>query len=209
MDLRTPITSIIPGVRGVVLGIVASTDGSLTGSGIARLAGGRVSQSGVSKALGQLVGSGIVRCQSAGPANLYTLNRDHVAAPAVVLMSRLREELIDRVAAKVETWGVAPVAVWLFGSAARATGGDDSDIDLFLLRPDVVAGGDSEWLMQTLELANSVHDWSGNNCDLLEYGETEFTELVAQSDPLVATLRSEALALWGDSPRERTSGRRR
>lgn len=208
MDLRTPITSIIPGVRGVVLSILASTDGSLTGSGIARLAGGRVSQSGVSKALGQLVGSGIARCQSVGPANLYTLNRDHVAAPAVVLMSRLREELISRVTAKVDTWDIAPVAIWLFGSAARATGSDDSDIDVFILRPDGVNGGDSEWLMQTLELASSVLDWSGNSCDLLEYSETEFTELVAQGDRLVATLRSEALLLWGDSPRERTSGRR-
>ena len=84
MDVATPIRSVIPGVTGVILQVLARTEQPLTGVRIAELTDGRASRPGVNKALKALVASGVVGCQRAGAANLYRLNRQHVAADAVL-----------------------------------------------------------------------------------------------------------------------------
>ncbi|MFM9112316.1 MAG: hypothetical protein ACKOPB_03520, partial [Actinomycetota bacterium] len=63
MDVSSPISSVIPGVPGVVLQILARTELPLTGNGIADLADGVVSRAGVTKALSTLVAHGLVECR--------------------------------------------------------------------------------------------------------------------------------------------------
>jgi hypothetical protein len=202
MDFTAPISNVIPGARGVVLGILAATDAALTGNKIAELSDGAVSQSGVSKAMAPLVASGVVRVEHAGPANLYTLNRDHVAAGAVVAAADLRNELLARMTAAAQAWEVVAVAVVLFGSAARATAGTASDIDVLVIRPDGVSPDDPRWEAQTMVYAADVGRWSGNGCRLLEYSESEYYALVAADDRLVHGFRNEGIVLAGRSPRE-------
>lgn len=202
MNLRTPISSVLPGAQGVVLGVLASTGEPLTGNRVAELSGGKVSQSSVSRVLRELVRAGIVIGQPAGRANLYSLNLDHVAVPAVLQLATLRQTLLDRIGVAVAAWEVAPVAVWLFGSAARGTGTPDSDIDLFLLRPDTVDDSGT-WLAQTGDLADAIGRWAGNACDFLEYSESEFAQLVENAEPITVALRNEAIVICGANPRDR------
>jgi predicted nucleotidyltransferase len=204
VDFRSPIATVVPGARGAVLRVLAATTVPLTGNKIAELSGGVVSQSGVSKAIGPLVKSGLVTCERAGSANLYLLNRDHVAAPAVLAAAGGREELFARMAAAAQTWSVKPVAVWVFGSAARGQATPASDVDVLVVRPDTVPVDDDRWEAQTLMLSENVLRWSGNVCQVLEYSEAEFATLVAADDRLVRALRDDAVVLAGRSPRQMT-----
>jgi predicted nucleotidyltransferase len=94
------------------------------------------------------VRNGLVRSQPAGNARLYTFNREHVAGPAITTLVSLREELVSRMTADVDSWRIPALAVWLFGSAARGEAGPDSDIDVFVLRPDDVPDSDQTWQVQ-------------------------------------------------------------
>lgn len=82
MDLGSPITSIVASLDGEILSVLAGTTRPLTGRDVQRLVR-RGSQSGVSSALARLEQHGILDVVAAGSSNLYTLNRDHVAASAV------------------------------------------------------------------------------------------------------------------------------
>ena len=205
MDFRSPIATVIPGARGEVLGILAATTAPLTGRGIAELASGAVSQSGVSKALAPLVASGLVTCERAGAANLYRLNRDHVAADAVLSAAGAHLELLDRIATTVNSWTPRPVAVWMFGSAARGRATPSSDVDILIVRPDGIDDTDHSWDTNVLRLVDAVHRWSGNTCECLEYSSSEFASLVKTGDPLIASLRRDGIVIAGGSPHELTT----
>ena len=192
----------VPGARGVVLRVLAATTVPLTGNKIAALSGGAVSQSGVSKAIAPLVESGLVNCEHAGTANLYLLNRDHVAADAVLAAAGARDELFARMATAVQSWRVRPVAVWVFGSAARGQATPSSDVDVQVVRPDAIPDDDDRWEAQTLALAESILRWSGNTCQMLEYSEAEFSALAAAGDPMVRALRDDSVVVAGRSARQ-------
>ena len=195
MDLSSPISSVIPGVGGVVLQILARTDQPLTGSGIAKLAEGSSSRAGVTKALQSLVASGLVECRPAGRANLYTLNREHVAAESILALAELRSATIERMKRSVDRWKIEPVGVYLFGSAARGDGGVDSDIDVLVVRHARV--DEDAWIHQTMELARLVTAWTGNQCEILEYTKAELTGLARRKDRLIRSLVRDSIALTG------------
>jgi predicted transcriptional regulator len=128
MDLSRPYTVICPTLEGPVLDVLAHTTRPLTGREIARLAS-RGSERGVRLVLHRLVTQGLVTAREAGSASLFVLNREHVAAGIVEDLVRLRAELIERIGGEVEGWSSRPVHVSVFGSAARADGHMESDID--------------------------------------------------------------------------------
>ncbi|MCZ7534678.1 MAG: nucleotidyltransferase domain-containing protein [Acidimicrobiia bacterium] len=190
-----------PGARGVVRRILAATTVPLTGNKIAGLSGGAACQSGVRKAIAPLVESGLVTCALAGTATLYVLNRDQVAAAVVLAAAGARDELLARVAAAVRSWRVRPVAVWVFGSAARGQVTPSSGADVLAIRPDAVPEDDNRWETQTFALAESVLLWSENACRMLQYSEVEFSKLVATGDRLVRALSEDAVVVAGRSLR--------
>src|SRR4051812_12528714 len=176
MDLSRPYSAVSPGLQGEILVTLARTTRALTGRQIARLVL-RGSQTGVNRALRRLAGHGLVRRELAGRAALYELNRDHVAADAVVEMAAMREKLIDRVRARVGTWNVLPAHVSIFGSFARADGAADSDIDVFVVRRRGVGEDASIWRRQIDELARSISAWAGNPASLAEIGDEDLRNL--------------------------------
>lgn len=207
MDLSNPISSIIPSGHGAVLAVLARTDRPLTGRKVAELTGGRVSQSRVSEVVRELTEAGIVLCDEHPPAKLYRLNRDHVAADAVVGLARQRERLVGRMLDGIGMWSPAPIAAWLFGSFARGEGGVRSDIDVLVVRPDAVSGDDPGWSVQIDEFTAQVTRWSGNQCCLLEYSEREFADLVERGERLVDELRRDGLHLAGAATRLKAKAR--
>jgi predicted nucleotidyltransferase len=151
--------------------------------------------------LNRLVEHGLVDRQEAGRALLYSLNREHLAAPAVDVLAGMRAELLNRIRQAIQGWKIVPVSVLLFGSTARGDGSTSSDVDLFVVRPNDVAEEDAAWRAQVDDLATQVERWTGNHAGIAESGEAELGRLREEEPPIVAELRSDAIVLAGlDTP---------
>lgn len=196
MDIGRPYTVICPTLDSGVLAVLAGTTRPLTGREIARLLG-RPSHSGVLDTLSRLAEHGLVDREEAGRAFLFTLNREHLAAPAVELLAHLRAELLKRLRDTISSWDIAPVHVSLFGSAARGEGDTSSDIDLFVVRPKKVDGEDPRWREQLDLLARQVQRWTGNRAGIAEMSKTALPQLRKEEPPILAELRADAITIAG------------
>lgn len=198
MDLSQPARAVVPSLAADVLMVLAGTTMQLSGRQIHRLAP-TGSWSGVRKVLLQLEASGLAHVVETGNANLYTLNRKHVAAPAVLALADLRGELVGRISAAIEAWSVQPVAASVFGSAARGDGGPDSDIDVFVVRPETVSADDDRWSDQVAALSGSIRDWSGNAGSIIQATPSQVRDMLARDEPIVAELRRDETPMVGGS----------
>jgi predicted nucleotidyltransferase len=196
MDLSRPYTVICPTLDGPVLDVLAHTTRPLTGREIARLAS-RGSERGVRLVLHRLVAQGLVTAWEAGSASLFVLNREHVAAGIVEGLVRLRAELIERIRGEVEVWPSRPVHVSVFGSAARADGHVESDVDLLIIRPENVAEDDPHWREQLHRLAERIERWSGNHASLHEVSLKGLKAALRRGEPIIASLREASIVLAG------------
>jgi predicted nucleotidyltransferase len=151
----------------------------------------------VAEALNRLVRQGLVHREEAGGAFLHTLQREHLAAPAVLVLARLRTELLERLRGAVEQWEVQPVSAALFGSAARGDGDAESDIDILVVRPAQLDEADERWRSQMDRLAEGVHDWTGNHAGLIEVAEQDLPGLLEAGPPVLENVRTEAIPLAG------------
>lgn len=176
--------------------MLAGTTRPMTGREIARLMGRR-SHSGVLAALNRLAEHGLVDREEAGRALLFTLNREHLAAPAVDLLTNMRGELFDRLRQAVNFWEIKAAHVSLFGSFARGEGGTTSDIDLFVVRPQGIDQEDPRWREQLDLLAREVQRWTGNPAGIAEVGRREIPRLRREEPPILAELRADAITIAG------------
>ncbi len=168
----------------------------MTGREVARLLG-RASHGGVQKVLRRLVEHGVVDQSEAGSALLYSLNREHLAAPAVRVLADMRRELLVRLREAIGRWRIQPVHASLFGSAARADGDTRSDIDVFLVRPIGVEEDNAVWREQVDSLCAQIGRWTGNRTGISEVSAAGLDVLLGADPPILATLRGEAIALAG------------
>jgi predicted nucleotidyltransferase len=196
MDVSQPYTAICPTLDSEVLAVLAGTTRPLTGREVARLTG-RTSHRGVAEVLTRLVEHGLVQRQEAGRALLFTLNREHLAAPAVEVLAGMRAELIRRIRDLVSAWKMEATHVSIFGSTARGDGGTQSDIDLFVVRPDAVSDDDPQWRKQLDDLAESIERWTGNRASIAETAGSEIERLLKQDRSIVAELRTDAISVSG------------
>ena len=196
---REPGKTIIPSAHGAVLGVLARTTEPLTGRRIATLTRPRFSQSRVNRVLGELARDGIAEVDVRPPASYYRLNREHVAAPGILALASMWQTLLVRIQASLSEWPTQPVATWLFGSAARADADATSDLDVLVVRPDILSD-DETWHERLDDLAGQVRRWSGNACELLVLTESELVAAVQRGDRLVDELRRDAIHLTGAQP---------
>ena len=194
MDVSEP-HSIFTRVSVQILVRLDKTSKPLTGREIARLL--QRSDQAVRLTLRGLVEHGLVNMQDAGSALLYTLNHDHVAAPAVRLMATMRQEFERRLREAITAWEVKPHHASLFGSTARGDGGVESDIDIFIVRPSTVDEDDFFWADQIDVLTRNVYRWTGNRASIAEVSEGEVGRLRHEQPPVVAALRAESIPLSG------------
>lgn len=206
VDVARPYTALCPSLESEVLVVLHGTTRPLTGREVARLAR-RGSQPGVRRALQRLVEHGLVDVREAGRALLYTLNRDHLAAPAVAILAAMRAELERRLRAEIEEWEIAPEHASIFGSAARGDGDTASDIDLFVVRPDQVDEGDSRWREQLDRLAADARRWTGNHVGISEVSKRELRRLRRERPPVIEDLRSDSVTLAGPAAQALLGGR--
>jgi predicted nucleotidyltransferase len=199
VDLTRPYAVVTPTLDGAVLSALTGTTRPLTGREVSRLAGRR-NHSGTLEVLNRLTEQGIVNRREAGSALLYTLNREHLAAPAVESLVNLRVELIRRLGDVVTAWKPLPFHASVFGSTARGDGNEASDIDLFLVRPDGVTAEQVEWSEQVDRLAGQVMRWTGNRASIAQVGLDELPRLMQEPPSIIAELRTDAITLFGPEP---------
>jgi len=97
--------------------------------------------------------------------------------------------------------------VWLFGSVARGTADSTSDVDVLVLRPSSIPEDAAGWTAQISTLEHHIQVWTGNEANVIEYGENEFSSHVEDHDRLVDALRSDAITIAGDSVLQRCRAR--
>jgi predicted nucleotidyltransferase len=200
MNLSRPHTVVGGALEGEVLSVLAGTTRPLTGRQIARLAS-HGSDRGVRLALNRLAEQGLVDTVEAPPAVLYSLNRDHIAAPIALELAGLRAELFRRLRSALGDWQVPPLHASMFGSAARGEGDASSDIDLLVVRPANVDSEDRAWRNQLHELAAAVERWTGNHAGIAEVAEDELSQLARQRPPIADELERDAITLAGPEAR--------
>jgi hypothetical protein len=132
---------------------------------------------------------------------LYTLNRDHIAAPVALALVGLRGALLDRLRTTIGTWEIPAKHASMFGSAARDDGDSNSDIDLFVVRPASVSPEDPGWRAQLDSLSHDVTRWTGNHAGISEVREGELPALAADRPPVLADLERDAITLAGPDAR--------
>jgi predicted nucleotidyltransferase len=196
MDVSRPISAVAPSLEGEVLQTLAGTTMTMTGRQIALLTG-RKSHSGVLDALHRLAEQGLVDRVELNRAFLFSLNRDHLAAGAVLELAGLRAELLARLRREIEGWEIAPIHASLFGSTARGDGDSHSDIDLFVVRPLAILDEGPGWRTQLDDLVAKIERWTGNRASVSEVAETEIPRLSADRPPIVEALSLEAVHLAG------------
>jgi hypothetical protein len=199
MDVAFPHSAVSPTLEGDALLVLAGTTRPLTGREVARLAR-RGTPPAVAAALNRLVHQGLVLREEVGGAFLHTLNRDHLAAPAVSVLAGLRAELLERLRAALREWELQPVSAALFGSAARGDGDADSDIDILVVRPGAVDEENERWRGQLNRFTDAVHAWTGNHASLIEVSEEDVPGLLNDRPPVRESVRADAIPLAGMPP---------
>ena len=187
MNTKDPIRTVIPSLDGPVLQTLAGTSAPLTLSAVHELVGW-ASLSGVRKVLLRLAHSGLVRQVPGG----YVLNRDHVAAPAVLELAALRGKLFERIKEWVARWRPRPALVGVFGSAARRDGDEDSDIDVLVVTDDP-AGSEASG-----ELAEQVERWAGNQCHVVTVSTTDLQRLRRRKEAVLSEWERDLVVIAGD-----------
>lgn len=193
MDMSNPVSTVIQSLDGPVLAVLARTTAPLTGRRIHQLAGAG-SERGTRNVLHRLTASGLVDATTVGPSVQYTLNREHVAANAVLELTSLRPRLFDRFRAAIDAWAIKPEHASIFGSTARGDGDLDSDIDLLL-----VYGDDSSqaWRDQLAALSDQAHRWSGNYLQIYEITIAGLLSHLEAGEPIVDDWKRDAVHIYG------------
>jgi predicted nucleotidyltransferase len=206
MDFTRPLSVVTPTLDGDILGVLAQGEVKLTGRELGKRVGG--SQEGVRRVLDRLVRQGVVLRETAGRAHLHSLNRRHLAAPAIERLATLRPQLIQRLRETIGAWTQPPEAALLFGSAARAHAGEKSDIDLLVIRADGMSADDAAWRRQLEDLAENVTAMTGNDARVLEYAAAEISG--PRRPAHVASALHDGIPLFGSPGRsmKRGPGRR-
>lgn len=197
MNLSKPLTSLIPSLEGEVLTILAGAEAEFTGAQVHQLIG-LYSDRGVRKALDALAEQGIVLKKSAGAANLYRLNSDHLLTPAIRTIYSLRSDFFKKISALINSWELLPETAAIFGSAARGDMNHKSDIDLFLHRSDSVEIGNPLWRRQLAELSIKVEAWTGNYMQIFELDNGEIIKEFTTKDGVMDSIINDGQIIKGN-----------
>ncbi|MEU4607484.1 hypothetical protein AB0F43_31250 [Kribbella sp. NPDC023972] len=194
MDMSNPVSTVVQTLEGPVLAVLARTTAPLTGRRIHQLAGAG-SERGTRNVLHRLAAAGLVDATTVGPSVQYTLNREHVAANAVLELTSLRPRLFDRFRDAIDAWAIKPEHASIFGSTARGDGDLDSDMDLLL-----VHGFDDPpqaWRDQLGDLSDQAHRWSGNYLQIYEITVAGLLNHLEAGESIVDDWKRDAVHIHG------------
>jgi predicted nucleotidyltransferase len=196
MDLAMPLAVVTPTLDAAVLHALAATTARASGARVHRMAG-TGSPDGVRRVLTRLVAQGIVLAEEHPNATFYLLNRDHVAADAIVALTRLRSTIIDRITDALSRWSPEPVHASLFGSFARGEATTTSDIDILVVSGPAGAADQDARATQIDQLSADVLRWTGNRGHIVYPTPDTLAAMIAAEDPLLVSWRADHIHLMG------------
>jgi predicted nucleotidyltransferase len=192
MQLNRPLATIAPTLDADVLAVLAQHEMTCTAGQLHRMLD-RYSEEGIRKVLLRLVRQGVVQSTKIGGAYTYQLNREHLAAGPIIQLAHLAQTLFQQIEELLEDWDLRPQYAAIFGSAARGTMTEESDIDILLVRPDNTPI--DIWDAQVIALTSNVSRWTGNDLRPLEYTASEL--LAASNEPVVRDVVRDGLTVAG------------
>ncbi|MUH45952.1 MAG: nucleotidyltransferase domain-containing protein [Actinobacteria bacterium] len=175
MEIGHPFRVVTPSLDGEILAVLVAADDECTAPTIHKRIGD-FSQSGVRKACARLTEQGIILMRRVGNADVFRLNRDHIAAGPIIDLAGLRGVLFDRIADHLDSWEIPSEYSALFGSVTRGTMSPRSDVDVFIVRPEGRDEDDPTWRGQVDDLSRQVTAWTGNSTRILEYRARDMKE---------------------------------
>lgn len=194
MELVEPLATLVGRTQSEALRALARTDTGMSGRQVARVAGAAL-HTGIKRALDRLERSGLVLVDRGLQHSSYRVNREHLLWPAVELALHARDELDRRIQELVGP-SDAVVSVSEFGSVARGTATDESDIDIVVVFADTV---DDDLVGR---LGDLVHRSTGNECQVFDTTIADLVRSVHEHDPIVDSWRRDARTIAGADIRE-------
>jgi predicted nucleotidyltransferase len=192
MDLEAPLRTIVSPVEAEALRVLAGANTEFSASQVHGLSES-ASPFGVRKALARLTTAGLALTTSHGNTTFWRGNREHVLWPAIELAVNARLELIERIRAQFLERN--ELCAYLYGSFARRTSTPESDIDIFVVYPD---GAEHESIVDFAhDLSQMIEAWTGNAGQIFNATRTWLHDAIERSDPVVMSLRQDAVALVG------------
>ena len=195
MDFVHPIEAVIPGAQGRVLAVLVETTAELNLRTLARLAGVSVAQA--SRVLPRLVELGLVERREVPPSSQVRLVRSHVAARAVIELSRSRDIVLKIIGDSASRLAVPPVSVIVFGSFARGEAGPESDLDICVVRPNDITEDNDKWGAALEGWRNELRAIVGNAVELLEASHDEAGPRLAGNRQVWRDIRREGVVVHG------------
>lgn len=190
MRLVDPLASLLADSQAGALRVLARTETGMTGRQVARLTGA-AQHTTTKRALDKLESIGLVSVERGLQRSVYRANREHLLWPAIQLSLDAGSELERRVVELVASHRPEVLSVAVFGSVARGTADDDSDVDLVLVTE--TASVDEFAVL----LGDRVRTWTGNDCSVLDFTRDQLRAAVDARDPIVDSLRTDARTVYG------------
>jgi predicted nucleotidyltransferase len=188
---------ITPTIDAEVLSVLAGARATFTGRQVQQVMGSHT-QKAVWSVLQRLCEQGVVLKEQKGSAGIYSLNHDHLASPYILGLANIKNELLERMTKVITGWEIKPVFAAIFGSAARGEMRLDSDIDIFIVRPDKVNADNDVWVSSQTALADSVTKWTGNDARVFELNEREVADGLVAEEQVLTDIRDQAIVLLGE-----------
>lgn len=193
MNLSEPADLVMPRATAAVLRVLAGADTSFSVREAARIAG--VSAPRALEIINHAEERGLVIVERAGQARMCRLNRQHLAADAIVALVTLRSQILERIRLEVESWELQPAHASLFGSVARGEGTSDSDLDVLVVRTDDVDG--ESWERQLSTSGERLQLVLGNAVSWFDVSRADLRRAAAAQEGLVDHWRSDGVHLAG------------
>ena len=197
MDFARPVESLVPGVQGRILSVLASTDAELTMRTVASLAG--ASQNRTSELLSNLAALGVVERREAGSASMVRLSTTNLVGRWVRELASITDAVLVEMRRLASEITPQPQCLAVFGSFVRRVATGESDIDVVAV-VDEQAG-------QSRELSESLAGWcdrvaqlTGNTVSLLTVEDSQLVEWIGQGQPVWVKIVEEGEVLTGGWP---------
>jgi predicted nucleotidyltransferase len=195
VDFIRPVQVVVPGAQGRILGVLAETTAELNLRTIARLS--HVSVAQASRVLPTLVGLGLVERREAPPSALFRFVPENVAARAITSLARARRAVLDELGDLAAELRPRPVSVVVFGSFARGTADESSDIDVVMVRPRRLQEDDGAWRSAVRRWVDRARRLTGNRVEVIEVDDSEVGRLLRGRKPLWLDVQREGVVVFG------------
>lgn len=198
--LYHPLDEILGTTSGVrVARLLCEHGGELSATTIAARVG--IARQSAWTALQRLEALHLVQRVGQGRSGSYRLNRGHpLAAPLETLFaaeSRRSDHLFEAARVAAASLQPKPIALWLYGSAARGEDVAGSDFDLALLSAEGMAEEQEHRLAEAL---CPIFAQSLVRPSIIALDRSDLRKLARERDGLWLTLRRDAVPLYGPAP---------